>query len=177
MNITHNIYIICRCLFKQFLDKLDQISSLERCAQITLFLVQELQASTDIVATMTASSNVVIGNRESSSASNSTTLPSMRSSLDKDSERAQFLMKLAPRIRHLESDTILSLSFWIEQILKRLQDRHLSKSEEENDDDDGGFDSPSENELLLMLGNCMRGLTLLGRSIEVESIFARVAIM
>ena len=178
MNITHNIYLICRFFFKQFSDKLDQISSLERCAQITLFLVQELQASTDIVATMTASSNVVIGNRESSaSSSNSTTLPSMRSSLDKDSERAQFLMKLAPRIRRLESDTILSLSFWIEQILKRLQDRHLSKSEEENDDDDGGFNSPSENELLLMLGNCMRGLTLLGRSIEVENIFARVAIM
>jgi hypothetical protein len=88
-------------------------------------------------------------------------------------------MKLAPRIRRLESDTILSLSFWIEKILKRLQDRHLSKSEEgeENEDDDGGFDSPSENELLLMLGNCMRGLTLLGRSIEVENIFARVAIM
>ena len=126
---------------------------------------------------MTASSNVVIGNKDTSS--NSTTLPSMRSSLDKDSERAQFLMKLAPRIRRLESDTILSLSFWIEKILKRLQDRHLSKSEEgeENEDDDGGFDSPSENELLLMLGNCMRGLTLLGRSIEVENIFARVAIM
>jgi hypothetical protein len=140
-------------------------------------LVQELQASTDIVATMTASSNAVIGNKDTSS--NSTTLPSMRSSLDKDSERAQFLMKLAPRIRRLESDTILSLSFWIEKILKRLQDRHLSKSEEgeENEDDDGGFDSPSENELLLMLGNCMRGLTLLGRSIEVENIFARVAIM
>ncbi|MGK3734508.1 MAG: hypothetical protein ACI90V_001345 [Bacillariaceae sp.] len=126
---------------------------------------------------MTASSNAVIGNKDTSS--NSTTLPSMRSSLDKDSERAQFLMKLAPRIRRLESDTILSLSFWIEKILKRLQDRHLSKSEEgeENEDDDGGFDSPSENELLLMLGNCMRGLTLLGRSIEVENIFARVAIM
>jgi hypothetical protein len=140
-------------------------------------LVQELQASTDIVATMTASSNAVIGNKDTSS--NSTTLPSMRSSLDKDSERAQFLMKLAPRIRRLESDAILSLSFWIEKILKRLQDRHLSKSEEgeENEDDDGGFDSPSENELLLMLGNCMRGLTLLGRSIEVENIFARVAIM
>lgn len=140
-------------------------------------MVQELQASTDIVATMTASSNAVIGNKDTSS--NSTTLPSMRSSLDKDSERAQFLMKLAPRIRRLESDTILSLSFWIEKILKRLQDRHLSKSEEgeENEDDDGGFDSPSENELLLMLGNCMRGLTLLGRSIEVENIFARVAIM
>lgn len=140
-------------------------------------MVQELQASTDIVATMTASSNAVIGNKDTSS--NSTTLPSMRSSLDKDSERAQFLMKLAPRIRRLESDAILSLSFWIEKILKRLQDRHLSKSEEgeENEDDDGGFDSPSENELLLMLGNCMRGLTLLGRSIEVENIFARVAIM
>lgn len=151
------------------LDKLDQISSLERCAQTTLFVVQELQASTDIVSSMTANNSVTGKNSSSNS-----TLPSMRTLLDDDSERAQFLMKLAKRIRRLESDTILSLSFWIEQILKRLQDLHLSKSGERNGDQ---FDVPSENELLLMLGSCMRGLALLGRGKEVENIFARVAIM
>lgn len=132
-------------------------------------MVQELQASTDIVSSMTAN-NSVTGKKSSSNS----TLPSMRTLLDDDSERAQFLMKLAKRIRRLESDTILSLSFWIEQILKRLQDRHLSKSGERSDDK---FDVPSENELLLMLGSCMRGLALLGRGKEVENIFARVAIM
>ena len=146
---------------------------LERCAQTTLFLVQELQASTDIVAAITAS-KVVLGNDSSSNA-----LPSMRTSLDEDSERAQFLMKLAPRIRRLESDTILSLSYWTEKILKRLQDRQLSEKDEKLSEgkNDNGFDNPSESELLLMIGHCMRGLALLGRGKEVENIFARVAIM
>ena len=153
------------------------MSSLERCAQTTLFLVQELQASTDVVAAMTAG-NVVAGGKESSSTT--TSLPSLRSSLDEDSERAQFLMKLAPRIRRLESDTILSLSFWIEQILKRLQDRQLSKNDQQPSNEGFGdniFDIPSENDLLLMIGDCMRGLALLGKGEEVENIFARVAIM
>ena len=154
-------------------DKLDQISLLERCAQTTLFLVQELKASTDIVAAMTAS-NVVLRKDLSSN-----TLPSMRNTLDEDSERAQFLMKLAPRIRRLESDTILSLSYWTEQILKRLQDRQLSENDQQLSEgkNDNGFDTPSENELLLMIGHCMRGLAILGRGKEVENIFARVAIM
>lgn len=156
-------------------DKLDQISSLEYCAQTTLFLVQELQTSTDVIAAMTA--NKVLICKDSSS---KTSLPSMKISLDDDSERAKFLMKLAPRIRRLESDTTLSLSFWIEQTLKKLQDNHfnLSKSIEQNiSNEDGLTECPSENDLLLMLGNCMRGLVLIGRGTEVENIFARVAIM
>mmetsp|Transcript_13191 Transcript_13191/g.37098 ORF Transcript_13191/g.37098 Transcript_13191/m.37098 type:complete len:847 (-) Transcript_13191:327-2867(-) len=154
-------------------DKLDHISLLERCAQTTLFLVQELQASTDTVAAMTASS-VVLGKDPSSNA-----LPSMRTSLEEDSERAQFLMKLAPRIRRLESDTILSLSYWTEQTLKRLQDQQLSLNDDEQSEekDEKRISTPSENDLLLMIGHCMRGLALLGRGREVENIFARVAIM
>jgi hypothetical protein len=146
---------------------------LERCAQTTLFLVKELQASTDIVAAMTAS-NVILN---SDSSSNS--LPSMRTSLGQDSERAQFLMKLAPRIRHLESDTISSLSFWTEQILKRLQDRKRSEIDQQQSEEKSynEFEAPSENELQLMIGHCMRGLALLGRGKQVENIFARVAIM
>ena len=154
---------------------MDQVSSLERCAQTTLFLVQELQASTDVVAAMTAST--VAGGKESPP---TTSLPSLRSSLEEDSERAQFLMKLAPRIRRLESDTISSLSYWIEQILKRLQDRQLSKTDQHLSDegnDDNRFDFPTEKDLLLMIGDCMRGLALLGQGEEVENIFARVAIM
>jgi len=155
------------------IDILDHISLLERCAQTTLFLVQELQASTDTVAAMTAS-NVGVGKDSSSNA-----LPSMRTSLDDDSERAQFLMKLAPRIRRLESDTMLSLSYWTETILKRFQDRQLSGDDEDlsEEKDDNGVSIPSENDLLLMIGHCMRGLALLKRGKEVENIFARVAIM
>eukprot|EP00536_Pseudo-nitzschia_multiseries_P001971 jgi/Psemu1/251169/estExt_Genewise1Plus.C_260100 len=154
-------------------DKLDHISLLERCAQTTLLLVQELQASTDTVASMTAS-NVDFGKDSSSNA-----LPSMRTSLDQDIERAQFLMKLAPRIRRLESDTIMSLSYWTEQTLKKFQDQKLSidSDEQSEEKDDNSVSTPSENNLLLMIGHCMRGLALLGRGREVENIFARVAIM
>jgi len=151
----------------------DQMMLLERCAQTTLFLVKELQASTDIVAAMTAS-NVIL-----SSESSSNSLPSMRNLLDQDSERAQFLMKLAPQIRRLESNTISSLSFWTEQILKRLQDRKRSEKDQQLSEEksDNEFEIPSESELQLMTGHCMRGLALLGRGKEVENIFARVAIM
>jgi hypothetical protein len=135
--------------------------------------VKELQASTDIVAAMTAS-NVILN---SDSSSNS--LPSMKTSLGQDSERAQFLMKLSPRIRRLESDTISSLSFWTEHILKRLQDRKRSEMDEHQSEEKkcNEFETPSENELQLMIGHCMRGLALLGRGKQVENIFARVAIM
>ena len=149
----------------------DQVSMLERCAQTTLFLVKELQASNDIVAAMTASS--IVQNSDSSD----NTLPSLRTSLDQDSERAQFLMKLAPRIRCLESDTIMALSFWTEQILKKIQDRKRFEKDTSEEKVDGSSGTPSENELQLMVGHCMRGLALLGRGKEVENIFARVAIM
>ena len=144
---------------------------LERCAQTTLFLVKELQASNDIVAAMTASS--IVQNNESSD----NDLPSLRSSLDQDSERAQFLMKLAPRIRRLESVTIMALSFWTEQILKKIQDQKRLEMEVSEEKGDNSFETPSENDLQLMIGHCMRGLALLGRGKEVENIFARVAIM
>lgn len=153
--------------------KMDQISLLERCAQTTLFLVKELQASTDIVAAMTAS-NVILSSDLPSHA-----LPSMRTSLDQDSERAQFVMKLAPRIRHLESDIISSLSFWTEHILMRFQDQKRSEKDQELSEEksDNEFETLDGNVVQLMIGHCMRGLALLGRGKEVENIFARVAIM
>ena len=95
----------------------------------------------------------------------------MRTPLEEDTERAQFLMKLAPRIRRLESDTILCLSHRMDETLKQLQLRREGTMDEATED------LPPEDELLLMLGHCMRGLALLGRGKEAENIFARVAIM
>jgi hypothetical protein len=96
----------------------------------------------------------------------------MRTPLEEDTERAQFLMKLAPRIRRLESDTVISLSHRMEQVLRDLQQRREARLEKDEDKQ-----IPEEEELLLMMGHCMRGKALLGRGKEVESIFARVAIM
>lgn len=105
------------------------------------------------------------------SISGAKSLPSLRTPLEEDTERAQFLMKLAPRIRRLESDTIIALTHRMEETLKNLQQLR------EGSIDDRDNQLPSEEELLLMLGHCMRGLALLGRGKEVENIFARIAIM
>jgi len=143
----------------------EHVASLERCAHATLCLVQDLQASTDKVTAITASKVSLTAAGDGSKA-----LPSLRSPLEDDTERAQFWMKLSPRIRRLESDTIAALTYHMEETLKTLQQLREGNIED--------LDSvPSENELLLMLGHCMRGLALLGRGKEVESIFARTAIM
>lgn len=151
------------CLLRS--DKLDHASSLERCAHTTLCLVQDLQSSTDKLSALTTSK---IAQTESSKSA----LPSLRTPLEEDTERAQFLMKLAPRIRRLESDTIISLTHRMEEVLKSLQQRRERSTEEVEISQ-----IPPEHELLLMMGHCMRGLAFLGRGQEVESIFARVAIM
>ena len=149
------------------------MSSLERCAHTTLFLVQDLQSSTDKLSAVTAR-KVVAGSGDAASSSNSSSaLPSMRNPLEEDTERAQFLVKLAPRVRRLESDTVISLTHRLEQVLRALQQRREARIDE--DKEDSG--SPKEEDLLLMVGHCMRGLALLGRGREVESVFARVAIM
>lgn len=146
--------------------KVDHASSLERCAHTTLCLVQDLQTSTDRVTAIMASKVV-----PTDSSGNSKSLPSLRTFLEEDTERAQFLMKLAPRIRRLETNTITALTHRMEETLKNLQHLREGRVEEGNDQ------IPTEDELLLMLGHCMRGLALLGRGKEVESIFARIAIM
>jgi hypothetical protein len=51
--------------------------------------------------------------------------------LEEDTERAQFIMKLAPRIRRLETDTISCLTLRLESVLKRLQQRREGNPMEE----------------------------------------------
>ena len=128
--------------------------------------MQDLQSSTDKLSALTSSKVV------SADSTNNSSLPSLKTPLEDDTERAQFLMKLAPRIRRLESDTIISLTHRMEQVLRTLQQQREGRLE---DDQDRSI--PDEDELLLMIGHCMRGLALLGRGKEVENIFARVAIM
>lgn len=124
-------FIICRmsllhilfshlCLVENA-DEVDHVSSLERAAHTTLCLVQDLQSSTEQVSTASAP------------VQDSNALPSLRTPLDRDTERAQFLMKLAPRIRRLESDTVICLSATLERVLKQLQQK---RQENDNDTED-----------------------------------------
>jgi hypothetical protein len=123
--------------------------------------------------------NTGSGNTNSNNKNNngSNNLPSMRTPLAQDSERAQFVLKLAPRIRRLEADTIVCLGQRMERILKDLQRCREGGDGDHANNNAAGTAAASQEDLLLMLGHCMRGLALLGRGKEVESIFARVAIM
>ena len=102
-------------------------------------------------------------------------------------EKSRFLAKLAPRIRRLESDTAKCLVSTLEELLVRVR----SLMEDENNDtmNEGintttGYDDnmkqqrkSQHDDLLLMIGHCLRGLALLGKGADAESAFARVAIM
>jgi len=97
---------------------------LERAANTALSLVQDLHTSSEQVSNL-------------SSAQKATDLPSLKMPLDHDTERAQFVMKLAPRIRKLESDTSQCLSLRLEASLKQIQ-RQCDEGTYINDDQDAG---------------------------------------
>ena len=87
---------------------LDHAASLERAANTALCLVRDLHTSSEQVSHL-------------SSAQKNTDLPSLKTPLDHDTERAQFVMKLAPRIRKLEADCLQSLSMRLEAALTQIQ--------------------------------------------------------
>ena len=166
---------------------------MERAAHTTLHLVQELKSSTAEVTSLTsvqhkedaaagADNNNTAGgtaanNSQSSSASS---LPNLRAPLPDDTDKAQFLMKLAPRIRRLEADTVKALTATLEVVLGQMKSR---KDDEREQQQQGGrslddtVSAEAEERDLLMIGHCLRGLALLGRGKEAEGAFARVAIM
>lgn len=132
---------------------------MERAAHVTLCLVEDLHAAQEYISRWASGSDT------QNNGNNGLQLPSMRTpSRSQDTEFAQFLLKLAPRIRTVESQTVKVLGSFLEELLQKFS----SLTESEN---------PSMEDDLLILGHCMRGLALLGRGKEVESIFARIAIM
>ena len=113
----------------------------------------------------------------------------MNMPLPKDKEKAQFLMKLAPRIRRLESETVKALTARLDMILTSMLMKSKkkysngSKAENMNASDHIGNYYGSERlktqlqKNNLMIGHCLRGLAILGRGQQAESTFARVACM
>ena len=163
---------------------------MERAAHTTLHLVQELKSSTAEVTSLTsvqhkedtaagADNNITTS---SGTAANNpqSSLPNLRAPLPNDTDKAQFLMKLAPRIRRLEADTVKALTATLEVVLGQMK----SRKEDERDQQqqrgsslDDTVSAEAEERDLLMIGHCLRGLALLGRGKEAEGAFARVAIM
>lgn len=107
--------------------KVDHVASLERAAHTALYLVHDLHTSSEQVSALTSK----LGGTDSSA------LPSLRTPLDHDTERAQFVMKLAPRIRRLESDTLNCLTQRLEYILKQTQQRREATSELDQEEPNG----------------------------------------
>ena len=178
-------------LFSIIKEELDQAFTLEVAAMIALRLLEQVRQATETVAAFSTAGG---GTREpegnGTSTTTTTTLPTMRAFEEGklvDNERAQFVLKLAPRIRRLESDAVRCLTQRMEVLLRRLQAIKQAQLESSSDTSDPTTrlkptsnqqqQQSSEQDLLLMLGHCMRGLAVLGRGAEVESVFARVAIM
>ncbi len=136
------------CLITFFLlDALDHALSLERAAHIAQSLTVELQQSQDDItdiAEETASNNI-------------------NASLPPDTERAQFFLQLAPRIRHLEADVSQCLTAELERLLLQWTQQNVGAREKKI--------------LLLRFGHAVRGLSLVGRATDAESVFARTSIM
>ncbi|KAI2502977.1 protein of unknown function (DUF3510) [Fragilaria crotonensis] len=131
-------------------------------AHTALCLVRDLHTSSEQVSHL-------------SSTQKTTELPSLKAPLDHDTERAQFVMKLAPRIRKLEADCLHSLSMRLEAALNQIQ---LDREEGGPlDDDQDAGSKMHHHEHLLIIGHYLRGLVILGKGQEAENAFARVAIM
>lgn len=133
---------------KTIQEPLNHAVSLERAAHITLCVVQELKEASETVSLLTKMSYETT--TESSN--------NVARALPPDSERAQCVLKLAPRIRRLEADVTSCLLKQMETMLQ-------------------AFASQPDESSLWQLGHVMRGLALLGRGKDVESVFCRIAIL
>ena len=175
---------------------MDHASSLERAAYTTLHLLQELQSSSADVSAITM--NTPAKNKQAleddNNKNSNNTLPSLNDTSSLTSgingvimEKSRFLMKLAPRIRRLESDTAKCLVGRLESLLVKVRTlMEEQQRQQSNNDDDGGENegyNKSEqykqrhSELLLTIGHTLRGLALLGKGNDANTTFARVAIM
>ncbi len=167
-------------------EELNHMASLERVGHTTLHLMQQLQSSSEqITAALTVGNvNVNVNGNGNPAAHAGKDNINFNTPLPGDTERAQFIMKLAPRIRALEKTCAQILARHLERVLKRRMNLYQHSKDEKNANGSQGAPVvihvksayPNSNELLA-LGHLFRSFTLLNRASDAESIFARVAIM
>lgn len=159
-------------------DELNYMVSLERVAHTTLHLVNELQKSSEQVTSTLASNGLSMKSTMKNDLSASTRLlPSMDTPLPQDTEKAQFMMKLAPRIRSLEKGVIQAITKELERILSQRVRKNEESSTATTSTIKGGNNVNASEQELLVLGCLFRSFALLGRGSDAELIFARVSIM
>ena len=170
--------------FTSLEEELHQMASLERTAHATLILTQQLQASSNQV-TLTLNNNNTNANANANASSNAnannaTKTLSMDTPLPQDTERAQFIMKLAPRIRVLEKNVNHAIAQHLERVLKKRMAHHGHQGPNPNQHHDQRSHShttPAAQTDLLILGHLFRSFALLNRGTDAQAIFANVAIM
>jgi hypothetical protein len=149
------------------LELLDHASSLERVAYIALYLLQELQSSSEEVSAIammgSTSTTTTTNSTNSADSSSSNKVQQPLPSLNDDAssfpsaaggagsginsviiEKSKYLMKLSPRIRRLESDAVKCLVGRLETALLAM--RTLSEEEEEEEESNGGGDGGGEED-------------------------------
>ncbi len=161
---------------------------------MSVYLLQELESSTAHLSAITSTPTAIIStgtgskpnnldpklptnNNSPANESSSSEAKVLSTTLPSTTEKAQFFSKLAPRILKLESDVIKCLISRLDSILTRMSldsnnTRQPSSQQEKNSNI-----AKRQKEDLLGIGHCLRGLALLGKGKEAESLFARVAIM
>jgi len=147
---------------------------LERCAFTALNLSEELKsAPVSVVGAMQAQAAAAAQSKLQFplSSADAMALPQdiFEEPLPPDNERAQFFMRLAPRIRRLESDVTRALTDQLEHVLMSMNER--------NHDHDANDHNGNKDLVLSAVGHCLRGLAINGRGKDAESTFARIAIM
>lgn len=195
---------------------LDHASSLERVAYITLHLLKELQVSTATMSAIAMNTGVAVipptpkkddsmnmlstNNNDGGMGNIDTSLDDNEGSSNNSNlvmmEKSHFLVKLAPRIRRLESDAARCLISRLEGLLinvrclvegnnssnsnenKKLQQQQQQQHEGNNNTklEEVG-NSRNFQVLLITIGHVLRSLALLSKGQDAEATFARVAIM
>jgi hypothetical protein len=143
------------------------MASLERCAHTCLRLLQQLTSSHDVLNNITKTTSKKTGiTSYQTGATNSSPL----------SEQALFLHKLSNRIHSLESSTTRCLLTNLDAVLSQIRKQAAVR----NSEGSSSSNAPSSSSMdvhLMAIGHCLRGLALLSKGKDAESVFARVATM
>ena len=149
--------------------------SLERVAHSTMQLIQQVEWSHEMVtSSLTTPNKTSSANTSSGTATDSSgnTLPSMDTPLPPDTEMAQFVLKIAPRIRSLQQTLQSVLIRTLERLLQQRMQQFESWDASSND-----TLPPVSSSTLLQLGHLIRSLALLGLGSTACASLAQIGIL
>jgi conserved oligomeric Golgi complex subunit 2 len=146
----------------------DVCGELERVAHLCHFLSRQVEEATRAVSTATAATTTTTTGASAASAAAVASTADLYA-LPPDTERAGFVLHLAPRVRKVEFELVRMLAARAEAVLLALA---------RTDDQQGRVNLPElSSQLLVQFGSLVRGFLVLGRGRDVERLFATVAVL